>query len=167
MSNMKAMVDSFCKGVCSSAVRTFFEAIFMRGFKQGLAEGRRLERSVKSGENDIDGFVNQLCIRKPYEKVNATVLFHQFSEWYVTRHDGSKKGLPSATRFGRIMATRFSKKKSNGLVFYVGLVLCPQSHGSPGRRPLDDHTLPDAAPAAGAVTPAGVPWTDLDASPHR
>jgi hypothetical protein len=134
MSNFKKIATSFCKAACSTEFRAFVEGVFLKGFRAGFAEGRRetLLRVESKGQSLmgsmtlIDNFIKECCVLIPGGRVSATVLFKRFLRYATTQ---SSEEAITQTQFGRILTARFNRKKSNGCVFYRGLILqSAQSH---------------------------------------
>jgi putative DNA primase/helicase len=74
----------------------------------------------QKAENEILDFIEDYCRRDDMATVQATILYDNFNRWFKTNR--SRKGV-SQSMFGRIMGKRFGKKKSAGVVYYVGMEL--------------------------------------------
>jgi len=85
-----------------------------RGFQRGLAKVGMTPSPGKTAS--FDDFLSECCILDGTFRVQSTAVYREFCRWW---HDDSS--VLTVTAFGRLMAMRFKKCKSNGRVFYQGL----------------------------------------------
>lgn len=80
-----------------------------------------IEASNKYRQNEdmMGDFIEECCIREPAAKVQASVIFEKFREWYVTNIGKGDK--LTGSWFGKQFAHYFEKDKYNGCNYYYGV----------------------------------------------
>lgn len=73
--------------------------------------------------DDLGVFLGEYCELDERQKEQSSALFDKFNEWYQANR--SSKGT-SQTKFGRMMARRFERKKIGGVAYYLGVKLIPE-----------------------------------------
>jgi putative DNA primase/helicase len=68
----------------------------------------------------FDAWLEERCYLEPTLEARAKALYHDFKTWKQDRGEG----VPSQTRWGETMATRFARRLSNGVI-YCGIGLRP------------------------------------------
>lgn len=71
-------------------------------------------------DDSIGDFIDQCCFQEKLAKVQATDIYNRFVVWY---HETLGDETPTNSWFGRQLAQRFSKNKSQGVVMYYGIGL--------------------------------------------
>jgi putative DNA primase/helicase len=74
----------------------------------------------RRNEDLLADFIDECCVREPGAKDKAANLYARFVEWY---HDNIGKNEPSGTWFGKQLAQKYDKWKSEGCVMYQGVAL--------------------------------------------
>ena len=75
----------------------------------------------RKSEDVIAKFVDDCCDLGEYAKIQASVLYDSFREWY---QKNVSKYAPSGTKFGKMMTeTKFKRDKVSGRNYYFGLCL--------------------------------------------
>lgn len=77
-------------------------------------------------EDWMSEFIDACCFRDPDAETASTDLYTAFREWWQLTM--SKKGIPSQSKWGKIMAKRFKKAKK-GTVKYFGIGLVDNQYG--------------------------------------
>ena len=115
-------VEMFCRGDgCPAELRSFVEAVFLRGYRSGfLAARRRKSLITKTGLALLDDFIQKCCIISPEGSVKASLLYESFLRWQGP-HDDTE--MMSVTRLGRLLSRQFDRTKSNGVMVYHGIAL--------------------------------------------
>jgi putative DNA primase/helicase len=88
----------------------------------GLREPQVIKDQRKEYRTEMDtveAFIEDCCIRENRTKVQAKKLYQVYRDW------ASDNGqyLMSSTKFGREMGKKFSKLKTDGLIYYAGISL--------------------------------------------
>ena len=71
-------------------------------------------------EDVIGDFIGKHCFQETGAKVQAADIYSRFRAWYLETEGDD---VPTNTWFGRRLARRFEKRKSQGLVMYHGIGL--------------------------------------------
>lgn len=71
-------------------------------------------------ENVIADFIGKRCYQEAGANVQAADIYAQFCAWYL---ENEGDDVPTATWFGRRLARRFEKTKSQGVILYHGIGL--------------------------------------------
>ncbi len=65
-------------------------------------------------------FADERCQATEYGRINATLLYDAFTAWWCGKFDDP---VPTQHIFGRVMSTRFAKRKRGGKSVYFGVSL--------------------------------------------
>lgn len=65
-------------------------------------------------------FAEEMCRKDEHGRVNATKLYDAFTAWWCGKFD---EPVPSQHIFGRVMPTRFARRKRGGKTVYFGVCL--------------------------------------------
>ena len=65
-------------------------------------------------------FADERCQATEYGRINATLLYDTFAAWWCGKFDDP---VPTQHIFGRVMSTRFAKRKRGGKSVYFGVSL--------------------------------------------
>lgn len=65
-------------------------------------------------------FAEERCQATEYGRINATLLYDAFAAWWCGKFDDP---VPTQHIFGRVMSTRFAKRKRGGKSVYFGVSL--------------------------------------------
>ncbi len=91
--------------------------------------------SVDEGD-PIGEFIDECCVVDPLARGRASAIFERFVLWH---HDNVGGNEPTGTWFGRRLAERFRKSKSNGCMIYYGIGLSETTkEEGPGRTALEE-----------------------------
>ena len=71
-------------------------------------------------DDSVSDFIDQCCFQEKAAKVQATDIYNRFVTWY---HENLGDETPTVSWFGRHLAERFRKNKSQGVVMYYGIGL--------------------------------------------
>jgi len=91
--------------------------------QQGLMPPREVTEATEEyrrNEDLLGDFVEECCIREPAAKAKGSDLYARFVDWY---HDNVGQKEPTGTWFGKMLAQKFDKGKSNGVIVYHGVAL--------------------------------------------
>lgn len=69
-------------------------------------------------EDGIQEFTEECCFLKPTARSKASKIYNRYVEWYFSKYDTE---APNITRFGRHLARKYRKSKTNGCVIYQGI----------------------------------------------
>lgn len=116
--DMQAILLQEKEGILAWLVRGFLE--FKRLGLAPPAEVLKWRQEYRDHEDLISEFVGECCEEKPGERESAKILYGRFREWW----DEISPNRPiSRKRFGDLMGHRFEKIKSNGSMFYLGVIV--------------------------------------------
>lgn len=95
---------------------------YLKWQQYGLEEPQVIkdQRSEYRVEMDsIEAFIQECCVLDPFANVQAKSLYQTYREW------ASDNGqyMMSNTKFGREMAKKYTKRKSDGVIVYGGIKL--------------------------------------------
>lgn len=91
--------------------------------KYGLAPPREVTEATEEyrrNEDLLADFVDECCVKEAGARAKASDLYARFVDWY---HDNVGQKEPTGTWFGKMLAAKFTKDKSNGHVVYYGVAL--------------------------------------------
>lgn len=74
-------------------------------------------------DDSVGDFIDQCCFQEPAAKVQAADIYNRFIAWY---HENLGDESPTTSWFGRQLAERFKKNKSQGVVMYHGIGLAEE-----------------------------------------
>ena len=77
-------------------------------------------KQYQADEDLLADFIDEHCVKAPGTKEKAAALYARFVFWYNANH-GKKE--PTGTWFGKQLAHKYEKSKSNGCVVYHGITL--------------------------------------------
>lgn len=95
---------------------------YMMWSKEGLKEPQIIKDQRKEYRTEMDAveaFIEDRCVRDDFAHVQAKTLYQEYREWAIDNN----QYLMSNTKFGREMAKKFPKRKSNGVIVYGGIRL--------------------------------------------
>jgi putative DNA primase/helicase len=98
---------------------------YMLWRESGLQEPQTIkdQRQEYRGEMDVvESFVDECCIRNGTAKVQAKKIYQIYRDWATS----NGQYLMSSTKFGREMGKKFTKFKTDGLIYYAGIGLAEE-----------------------------------------
>lgn len=93
---------------------------YLKWQQDGLKEPQCIKdqrQEYRTEMDSIEAFIQECCVLDSFSNVQAKTLFQAYREW------ASENGqyMMSNTKFGREMAKKFIKRKSDGVIVYGGL----------------------------------------------
>jgi putative DNA primase/helicase len=91
--------------------------------KEGLKPPREVTDATEQYRRDEDllaDFIDECCIIEPGAKEKASILYTRFVDWY---HENVGKKEKTGTWFGKHLAQKYEKNKSEGCVMYHGIMI--------------------------------------------